>query len=163
MNYPAVELTNLHLIKTRVTSNYLSRLCFTIFLRRMRFSASRVLCFLVLCLSVLLTIVSAETKKEDGIEPTVVILFMFFGLGLGIIVMQVLSVFGEAVPYTVIVFVLGVIFSLCADKNGKVPSSWRFIVIVLQVLSVNRLQSGYPLILNLCCSSFCRLWSLVKQ
>lgn len=77
------------------------------------------LCFLLICLSLLLTSVYAEENKEDGLEPTVIILFMFFGLGLGIVVMQVLSVFGEAVPYTVVVFVLGVIFSAAADKKGK--------------------------------------------
>lgn len=52
------------------------------------------------------------SDEEEGLESTVVLLFMFFGLAVGIIAMQVLSFFGEAIPYTCLVFLLGAIFSV---------------------------------------------------
>jgi len=47
----------------------------------------------------------------------VIILFMFFGLGIGIIIMQILSAIGDPLPYTVVVFMAGLLFSLM-DKNN---------------------------------------------
>ena len=44
---------------------------------------------------------------------------MFFGLGVGIIAMQILSYIGEPVPYTVVVFVLGMLFSLGNNDGSK--------------------------------------------
>ena len=41
------------------------------------------------------------------------------GLSLGILVMQLLSRYGEAIPYTVVIFLLGIIFSFVSkDKNA---------------------------------------------
>lgn len=59
----------------------------------------------------------AEASGE--INPVVTILFTFFGLGVGIIVTQFLSIFGEAIPYTVVVFLLGLLLSTATDSNGK--------------------------------------------
>lgn len=60
------------------------------------------------------------SDEEDGLEQTVVLLFMFFGLGVGILAMQLLSFFGDAIPYTCLVFLIGVLFSLGNTKsNGK--------------------------------------------
>lgn len=52
-----------------------------------------------------------DDSENDELEATNVILFLFFGLGLGILVTQVLSHLEDTVPYTVVIFVLGVIFS----------------------------------------------------
>lgn len=63
------------------------------------------------------TPVRAETAQSD---PVVVILFMFFGLGTGILIMQVLSALGDPIPYTCVVFASGIIFSLAHKSNtGK--------------------------------------------
>jgi hypothetical protein len=64
--------------------------------------------------------VDHRNLAEDNGESTVILLFMFFGLALGILAMQILSVVGEAIPYTCLVFLLGVLFSLAYSKNdGK--------------------------------------------
>jgi hypothetical protein len=60
-----------------------------------------------------------ENDSGDEIDPVIILLFMFFGLGVGVLLSQVLSIFGEAVPYTVLVFLLGMLFSTAADSNGK--------------------------------------------
>ena len=60
------------------------------------------------------TPVCAETAQSD---PVVVILFMFFGLGTGILIMQVLSALGDPIPYTCVVFASGIIFSLAHKSN----------------------------------------------
>lgn len=60
------------------------------------------------------TPVRAETAQSD---PVVVILFMFFGLGTGILIMQVLSAIGDPIPYTCVVFAAGIIFSLAHKSN----------------------------------------------
>jgi hypothetical protein len=75
-------------------------------------------CLLLVLLSCLLFHARAEEDSKDE-DPTVVILFMFFGLGLGIVVMQLLSIFGEAIPYTCVVFILGIIFSSANKHTGN--------------------------------------------
>lgn len=61
--------------------------------------------------------------EEEGLEATVVLLFMFFGLAIGILAMQGLSLVGEPIPYTCLVFLLGVIFSLGNNNHdGKFQS-----------------------------------------
>ena len=52
-----------------------------------------------------------DDNPEREINPTAVILFMFFGLCLGILTLQVISRLGEAVPYTVVIFLIGVLTS----------------------------------------------------
>ncbi len=74
----------------------------------------KILLFLALFLGLVTTVRADDT---DSTEPVVIILFMFFGLGVGIIIMQVLSALGDPLPYTVVVFTAGLLFSL-ADKNN---------------------------------------------
>eukprot|EP01033_Poteriospumella_lacustris_P004262 gene4262-3041_t len=66
--------------------------------------------------------------EEEGLEATVVLLFMFFGLAIGILAMQGLSLVGEPIPYTCLVFLLGVIFSLGNNNHdgtfGKSIGQW---------------------------------------
>lgn len=53
-------------------------------------------------------------------EPIVVILFMFFGIGLGIIFMQVLNWLKDPIPYTCSVFLGGIFLSLASkNQDGK--------------------------------------------
>lgn len=53
-------------------------------------------------------------------EPIVVILFMFFGIGLGIIFMQVLNWLKDPIPYTCSVFLGGIFLSLATkNQDGK--------------------------------------------
>lgn len=42
---------------------------------------------------------------------------MFFGIGVGALVMQVLSHLGDPLPYTCVLFLFGILFSL-ANKDG---------------------------------------------
>lgn len=66
-------------------------------------------------------------RASDDNEPVTVVLFMFFGLGVGVLVTQLLSVFGEAIPYTVLVLLLGLLFSLASDSTdtfGESISQW---------------------------------------
>lgn len=58
---------------------------------------------------------TANVSNQDS--PAIVILFMFFGLSLGILVMQILSKFGEPVPYTVVIFLLGGLFSFVSRAS----------------------------------------------
>ncbi len=65
---------------------------------------------------------SDDTGDDDPLKPTNAILLLFIGLGLGIAVMQILSVWGEAVPYTVAIFILGALFSFAYVKDGESAS-----------------------------------------
>lgn len=58
-----------------------------------------------------------EEEKED-LSHVLVLLFMFFGLSLGILLMQLLSHVGEAIPYTVLVFLMGVMFDAISHRSG---------------------------------------------
>lgn len=49
-------------------------------------------------------------------DPQLVILFMFFGLCLGIFAMQILSRYGEMIPYTVMIFILGIFFAFISKS-----------------------------------------------
>eukprot|EP01031_Cornospumella_fuschlensis_P035805 gene35805-43429_t len=67
-----------------------------------------------------------DTESND-LESTDVLLFLFFGLGIGILVTQILSHWEDTVPYTVVIFVIGVIFSATdGHKNtfGKSVDQW---------------------------------------
>eukprot|EP01039_Chlorochromonas_danica_P001214 gene1214-1324_t len=44
-------------------------------------------------------------------------------MGLGILIMQILSYYGEPIPYTVVVFLLGAVFSLTDSKHGTFGKS----------------------------------------
>eukprot|EP01038_Epipyxis_sp_PR26KG_P010392 gene10392-13958_t len=59
----------------------------------------------------------------------ITILFLFFGLMVGLLVMQFMSIFGEALPYTVLVFLVGVIFATVsldgrADTFSQSVTDW---------------------------------------
>lgn len=75
----------------------------------------------------------AGKDDDDGgdkeTEPVVVILFCFFGLMLGTFISQVLSIYGEAIPYTVVVFLLGALFALSSKGStlGDSVHSWASI------------------------------------
>lgn len=73
-------------------------------------------CLALLLLVTLFTTCRAEQdhEKPDAID---VLLFMFFGIGVGVLFMQFLNKIGDPVPYTVVVFIAGILFSL-ANKNG---------------------------------------------
>ncbi len=64
-----------------------------------------------------------EDGGDDKDDPAIVLIFMFLGLGLGILVMQVSSAFGDPIPYTVIVFFIGLLFSLADKQNAGIFSS----------------------------------------
>ncbi len=66
----------------------------------------------------------AKTIDDDfdaaEVHPVNILLFMFFGLCLGIIVTQLLARFdkSENVPYTVVIFVLGALISQTPRSEG---------------------------------------------
>lgn len=70
-----------------------------------------------LVLFVLLSLLTA-VQAYDSTDPVVVLLFMFFGLIVGIVILQLLSHFGESIPYTVVVFITGLVFSLAHKGNS---------------------------------------------
>lgn len=72
--------------------------------------------FAVLCACSLFALSRAENDNEKP-EPLQIVLFMFFGIGVGILFMQILNKIGDPVPYTVAVFIAGILFSL-ANKDG---------------------------------------------
>jgi hypothetical protein len=58
-----------------------------------------------------------EEDSDSGDIP--VLVFMFIGLAVGIIMMQLLSFFGESIPYTCLLFLLGGLFSFVnSDSSG---------------------------------------------
>lgn len=68
----------------------------------------------------LICLVSVQADDDDDtLEATNVLLFLFFGLGIGILVMQALSYCGDPVPHTVVVFFMGMFFSLADSHHGK--------------------------------------------
>lgn len=62
----------------------------------------------------------AGDDDEESMKSVVVLLFMFFGLAVGIMVTQFLSIVGEAVPYTCVVFLLGVLFAVASNSGGMI-------------------------------------------
>ena len=65
-----------------------------------------------------------ETEKEPE-----VLLFLFFGLVVGVIVYQIISIYEEIIPYTVIVFIIGVIIGAIQSSSsvgtfGSSIESW---------------------------------------
>jgi len=63
--------------------------------------------------------------RAEKPEPNDILLFMFFGIGVGVIFMQVLNRIGDPVPFTVVVFMAGVLFSL-ANKDSTGMTIRRF-------------------------------------
>jgi hypothetical protein len=57
---------------------------------------------------------------EGKPEANDLLLFMFFGIGVGVLFMQILNKIGDPVPYTVVVFIAGILFSLTNQgSSGK--------------------------------------------
>jgi hypothetical protein len=63
----------------------------------------------MVCLS---SVYGHDYDASNDADPVVSILFIVFGLGIGILIQQVLSKLGDPVPYTVVVFIAGLVFSL---------------------------------------------------
>lgn len=82
-------------------------------------------CLALLLLSLFSVCYAAEGDggKEEAVN---VLLFMFFGIGVGVIFMQCLNLIGDPVPYTVVVFIAGILFSL-SNKEGT--GNHRYLVI----------------------------------
>jgi len=78
----------------------------------------------LLCILALFLVMTPSVEASDDAtsNPVVVILFMFFGLGMGIFIMQGLSALGDPIPYTCVIFAVGIIFSLCTKGNGGIYS-----------------------------------------
>lgn len=85
---------------------------------------------------------TAHAKQEDqhGADPEIILLFMFFGLAIGILIMQLLSFCGDPLPYTVVIFMSGLVFSLL-DKNnaGKLLVSKLITLLSNKILVLDRL------------------------
>ena len=60
---------------------------------------------------------STNDIYDDSNDPEDIILFMFIGLCIGIVTMQILSRLGEPVPYTVVIFIFGIICSSLSILN----------------------------------------------
>lgn len=61
-----------------------------------------------------------DIHNTDNVEPVVIFLFMTFGLGIGLVLQQILSKYRDPVPYTVVVFIAGMIFSLANKENAGI-------------------------------------------
>lgn len=102
---------------------------------KIRHIIAYVLCYMV-CLS------SVYGHSDDGVknaDPVVTILFIVFGLGIGILIQQLLSKLGDPVPYTVVVFIAGLIFSSWNRDDagmdvGRVPHSYLHDVLSIYLL-----------------------------
>lgn len=81
--------------------------------------------WLAMALAMLGTVLCADDKDDDGddLSSTTVILFMFLGLSTGIVITQVLSHYGEDIPYTCVVFFVGVLSSLIDKDSGTLGNS----------------------------------------
>lgn len=49
-------------------------------------------------------------RADEDDHAVIVLLFMFLGLGLCCFTMHIMSYYGESIPYTVVVFMLGTVF-----------------------------------------------------
>lgn len=82
----------------------------------MKYISLQSICHVALAFMSMLQVCKAETD-----EPVDILLFMFFGVGVGIIIMQFLNKIGDPVPFTVVVFISGILFSLASkDSTGTI-------------------------------------------
>ncbi len=72
-------------------------------------SLKRISLFALLIGSLFQLCLAEEEGKPEALQ---IVLFLFFGIGVGIVFMQVLNKIGDPVPYTVVVFIAGILFSL---------------------------------------------------
>jgi NhaP-type Na+/H+ or K+/H+ antiporter len=61
--------------------------------------------------------INGDDVIDERKNPTVALLFMFFSLSIGIITMQILSYFGDKIPYTVVLFIIGIIISFTSQTK----------------------------------------------
>ena len=60
-------------------------------------------------------------EKEDTSSD--ILFFMFLGLACGVGISQIISHYGEAIPYTVLVFLVGMLFSTAVNQSGSLGIS----------------------------------------
>lgn len=114
---------------------------------------------------------------EEELKSTTVVLFMFLGLTVGILIMQFTSRFGGDVPYTCVVFLIGVLSSLISKnmaglallfphfslvKKRLIPLSSLSTFHPIQVPWANPSSNGLPLMQRCSCLSSSLLLSSVK-
>jgi uncharacterized membrane protein YbjE (DUF340 family) len=101
--------------------------CFFCIVHFVMLTFRSVLLFAVAGIVLFWTVTAADDDYSDDYSKSIntvnILLFMFFGLALGVVVSQLLSIFGEAIPYTVLVFLLGMLFSTAADSPGSFGDS----------------------------------------
>lgn len=82
----------------------------------MKYLSLQSICHVALVFMSMLQVCKAETD-----EPVDILLFMFFGVGVGIITMQFLNKIGDPIPFTVVIFISGILFSLASkDSTGTI-------------------------------------------
>ena len=85
-----------------------------------------------------------RSDENEDLSHVLVLLFMFFGLSLGILVMQTLSHVGEAIPYTVLVFLMGIVFAAISDKSEGRPVCLSLLLSSLTVSSICQVPFSSP-------------------
>jgi len=111
-------------------SNPKQQLCWRV--HPMKLFSMQCICYVAVILMSMLQVCKAETH-----EPIDILLFMFFGVGMGIVVMQCLNKIGDPVPFTVVVFISGILFSLATKDSTGTSCLFPFILVVhLTCLSV---------------------------
>ena len=93
---------------------------------KIRHIIAYMLCYIV-CLSSVYG--HSDYDVSNDADPVVTILFIAFGLGIGILIQQVLSKLGDPVPYTVVVFIAGLVFSSWTRDNAGMYVGHRLCVI----------------------------------
>lgn len=93
---------------------------------KIRHIIAYMLCYMV-CLSSVYG--HSDYDVSNDADPVVTILFIAFGLGIGILIQQVLSKLGDPVPYTVVVFIAGLVFSSWNREDAGMYVGHRLCVI----------------------------------
>ncbi|KAJ1435051.1 Sodium/hydrogen exchanger family-domain-containing protein [Ochromonadaceae sp. CCMP2298] len=62
---------------------------------------------------------STASYEPGASGPVDVMLFMFFGIGLGVLIMQVLNKIGDPLPYTCVVFLVGILLAVITTDNAN--------------------------------------------
>lgn len=93
------------------------------------------ICYVAVILMSMVQVCKAETH-----EPVDILLFMFFGVGVGIIVMQCLNKIGDPVPFTVVVFISGILFSLATKDSTGTSCLFTFMLTCSLIRPLCRFQ-----------------------
>lgn len=93
-------------------------------------------------------VLAEDDEHNESAESTVFILFLFFGLLVGILIFQFLSNYGEIIPYTCVVFILGIIiatidgaYSAGEDYSYTTSISFLFPLTFMSYIFVYLLQT----------------------